>query len=662
MDMLATQYAGERQIIEVPLKKNRTLEVTTGKVAVYSSKKIIISVEMRLIRCIIPLKKNKIRIQYATFANFGKGVMMMRKYFDCDLEKPKMPALNLCHFIQTEYEKMALYSKNEHGLLKMRGSEQIVMVFENIKTKKGTGRLYITNIGVILETKKGVTFEVPYSIITLVTESKKDMIRILWTEAKSKYSFDFQLPGKTDKNIVLSVIKDELVRWRETEGMAFLNVERKFRNLSYDELYNLENSKNPEFNAYLQEHVRHTFGYYSQGFAFLDRASILSCKLAGISPDMISHISDVEAKQRKELQVRSEAWVKTKIEIDRLQDQIDSLEKKCQNADEFKKLQKDKDYLHLKESIQKTTDSDPSFLDTQLLLDENNIASLCSYDKKSAIIYDQWCKNVSLENFTDEYDDAWIRYLLEKTNTKQGHDPIFKNSVTYDELQEALKKRDRSRTTLANFAAPENISSENVYNNCWHDTAHKMWYVQNDSLDQRLQNRADSDPDHSQSTIGRRVWGFAEDQVEMFCGLPAIKMKCKRDADKLVHVAFDRTTGHEILDMYYSVIYFLLPILEEKDVTEEIVDKRGLLTFDATEMTHVVAPDGSAKRFTPKMLKLYCDKFGLADISLGERVRRALAHIEICISFDARTPLSSDVAKKPMAKNVILRPYQNFIK
>ena len=105
-----------------------------------------------------------------------------------------------------------------------------------------------------------------------------------------------------------------------------------------------------------------------------------------------------------------------------------------------------------------------------------------------------------------------MNYLLEQLNCEHGKVETFGGTVTFDKLQDEMKIRDRNIVTLSSFVAPENIPSEDVYNNAWHDRKNKIWYVYDDNLDERLQNQAISDPDHSQGMIGRRVWGFGSRQ------------------------------------------------------------------------------------------------------------------------------------------------------
>ncbi len=641
--MLARQE-NERSIIEIPLKKEKTMEVTNLKLSVFDSKNIKLSIPIQNIRSISPLKKDKIRIQYhekiqnATYQNVFK-----RKYIDYSLDKPTISALQLCHKIKTDHEKLNTWGKNEHGLLIMQPQEHVVVTFDDVNTSKGKGLLYVTNVGLALETSEGIIFDVSYEQFLLVTDHKKDSIRVIWKDFEDqpdfmKHSFDFKLSKKLDRSTASSLIKSEFSQYRKKTGYDFIQLEKKYGNLSHEELYNLRKTDNPEFTKYISLHVPHTYGYNAIKFSQLEGGDIIACKLAGLDVDIIKNISEEEKTQRKEANQHYDYYNKIQKEIKLHKDELERLEKTCNSADEFKKMKNSKEYKTVQKSIDELYQNNPEIENHDEFMNIIIGNALTSSDKKTKIIYDEWCKKYPLENFTDDYDDKWIHYLLEKLNTVQGHDPISSTLLTYDKLYEELKVRDRNRMTLSNFAAPDGIPAEHIWNNCWYDEKYKIYYVQDDNLSEKLQDKADSDPDHSQTMIGRRVWGFAEDQITMFCGFPSVKVDTP-NKDHLSQVTIERKTGKLITYNVSKIRNFILPVLRDEDINDEMAEKFGALSYRTTEIQCCIEPCGDFAWLTPKMLKLYGKRFNFAEIPINERVRRAIYAVECDGRFNVQASL-----------------------
>ena len=203
-----------------------------------------------------------------------------------------------------------------------------------------------------------------------------------------------------------------------------------------------------------------------------------------------------------------------------------------------------------------------------------------------------------LQNFTDWYDDKWITYLLEKLNTPQGHDTVNPGAtLTHDLLSDELKDRNRNRTTLSNFAAPEDIPPEDVWNNCWYDKRHKMYYVADDNMTENLSNHANSDPDHSQTMMGRRVWGFAEVQVDMFCGFPSIKHDTGYDSDEYYDITTVRSTG-EILRVS--------PNVQDKKLYSTNPQRRGHYREDGSKIWQFDLQDSRNESSSKIQRNIFC--------------------------------------------------------
>ena len=424
----------------------------------------------------------------------------------------------------------------------------------------------------------------------------------------------------------------------DLQHWEFVQLQKKFGELSYDELYNLITIENPDYIKYINLHVEHTFGFHALEFSRFDFDIIQSCKLAGFDIDVIKDISAEELQYRKEAQEYEVQFKKLYIKAKMYKDELEILEKTCQSADDFKKLHKSKEYTKLQEMI-KEIESNPILADADERVAVFGGKAMQASDRRVRKIYDEWCKNNPLQEFADEYDYKWISYLLQKLNTTQGHKPLGFSKLSYDILQEELNVMDRNKTTLANFSAPDGIPQEHIWNNCWYDESHKIYYTQDDNLDEGLQNKADSDPDHSQTMTGRRVWGFAEDQVEMFCGFPSVKVDSGDDDEDDFPVTYVRDTGKPLTEKIYRIRNLILPILREADMNEEMAEKSGSLAYQATEIKCSIKPSGSFGWLTPRLLKLYGDRFGYATIPINERVRRALFSVECDMTFDDQAPL-----------------------
>ncbi len=645
-DSMLARQEHEIEIATIPLKKTQTLEITNIKLSVHNSKKIIMSIPMSNVRSISPLKKDKIRIQFYEPKVLSNGVTIhKRKYSDYKLDKNEYSANHICRKIQKEHERLNTRTTNQYGFLMVHGWEHIVSVYHDIKTNKGTGLFYVTNAGLALETDEGIVFDVPYEHVLLVTNHKKK-VRILWREpwnSQNNFYFDFQMNGKTDSNVVRTQINDAFASYRKKFRHEFIELEKKYSKLSYDEMFNLIKTRNPEFSNYLKLHVRHTFGYSAPTFADYDYRKIISCKLAGINLDTIKNIPEEEAMYRKESLDFFTKLTEFNKKHKELYDIKVEMESQCDDKDSFVELQKTKKYKEISQAID-SLESNPDIpsLDTINDFEDkkaiHNARALRASDAKSLLTYKKWIQNIPLIDCTDEYDDSWMNYLLEKLNCEHGKIATFGSSLTFDELKDEMKIRDRNVVTLSSFVSPENIPAEDIYNNCWHDKAKKIWYVYDDNLSERLQNQTISDPDHSQGMIGRRVWGFSEDQVVMFDGFPSIVLKGSAvEEDILEPVTVSRDTGKRIEFLQKEMRHFIIPILKEKDITSELIDKFGSFSLQTEALLYSIESSGGRNWMTPQMYKFWIKKHNLAEIPINEKVRRAFFVSKTGGWFDAKS-------------------------
>jgi len=646
-NMLAPQE-NEREIITLPLKKKQTLEITNIKLSIHDSKKIKMSVLMINVRSITPIKKDRIRVQFyepkeIMYRGQYVKTRFNRKYIDLTLEEKDFSANHICRKIQKEFERPSEKITNQYGFFMMQNWESIVAVYHNIKTNKGMGMLYVTNLGLALETDEGIVFDVPYEHILLITDHKKK-VRVLWKEpwnSLNNFHFDFEMNKKIDSNVVRVQINQAFASYRKKIGHEFIILEQKYGELEYDEMFNLLHTRNPEFEKYLKLHVKHTFGYTAPKFDYYDFKNIMCCKLAGFDLDIIKDISEEESVQRKESLDFYTQLSKYNEKQKELYDVQLKMESQCDGKDDFVTLQKSEKYINIIQALDDLKNNpDISTLDTINDFDDVDCIhvsnALKAYDARTMNLYKKWISDIPLIDCIDEYDDSWMNYLLEKLNCEHGKIETFGSTVTVDQLKDEMKIRDRNIVTLSSFVAPDDIPDEDIYNNCWHDKEHKIWYVYDDNLSERLQNQAISDPDHSQGMIGRRVWGFSEDQVVMFEGFPSIMLPCNQEEDLEFTVTCSRETGRNITYITTKTRHFILPILKENNITSELMDKFGTFVLQTEAMLYSIGAEGSRKYMTSQMHQFWIKKYNLAKIPINERVRRSLFASKICGWFSAQ--------------------------
>jgi len=456
-------------------------------------------------------------------------------------------------------------------------------------------------------------FLISYDKIKLFTRIKNNKIRIVWEEHGTmfkEFKFDFTIDKKLNRDGVMKMLNDAFQGYRKKTGFRFVQLEQKFSKITPDEMYTLATSENPEFEEYLKLHISHTFGFKSHWFAKDDKEITCACKITGIPIDLIKDIPDDEMQQRRNALEYEVKYLKYLDSLKTHTDELDRMEKQCSNVSDLKKTQNTKEYVEISKAIEQLKEENSDCVDLEKSSQKFVLASLLAYDRRVAIIYKEWKKNNLPGNFKDEYGDAWIEYMLEKLNNSKGKNPIIGSGPDYDSLQNDIKKRDRNKATLDMFLKPENIPEKDIYNNCWYDETVKIWYVFNDNLDDTLQQVAISDPDHSQRMCGRRAWGFSDDMVEKYCGFPAVKVKI-REKEDLRYVTTDRTTGKDIKVPLPTHSYRILPILKEEDITQEMVEKRGLYAYDIAGFRFSCGSDGTIESMTPKMYDLYHKRFGM---------------------------------------------------
>lgn len=77
-------------------------------------------------------------------------------------------------------------------MISLKNGETITKSFD-AKSKLGNGILYITNLGIVFETKaKGLILELPFAILRTFEAKKKNTLLLCWDEPDNSHRFSFE--------------------------------------------------------------------------------------------------------------------------------------------------------------------------------------------------------------------------------------------------------------------------------------------------------------------------------------------------------------------------------------------------------------------------------------------------------------------------------------
>ncbi len=77
-------------------------------------------------------------------------------------------------------------------MISLKNGETITKSFD-VKSKLGNGILYITNSGIVFETKsKGLILELPFTILRTFEAKKKNILILSWDEPDKSQRFSFE--------------------------------------------------------------------------------------------------------------------------------------------------------------------------------------------------------------------------------------------------------------------------------------------------------------------------------------------------------------------------------------------------------------------------------------------------------------------------------------
>ncbi len=626
-------------IMKIPLK-DHTLEITGKDIQVYNSERILLIVRMRDIKAITPREENSICIYYDKIG--CHPFRPDRKIYELDKSQPS--SLQVCRQILNKLANIGLVQKNEKGLLCIKHNEEILGVFPNVRIHKNFGVLYITSLRIVHETDIGVLMDMDYYDMVHVREQSENTIEIIWEHDVSSlkdpiFSSKITMSSKSDRKVAYLRITRHIAGV-DSVNKIFYKLDKDFGSLDCDKIYDLARNSDKDFDKYIFILSLLSCGYVSDDFTDHEKDLILACKLLEFDEKLVMTMTNEEVRQRNfstRYEYFSDRIVK---EFDLDEDNILDYVERCLKSDQTPdQTQRDIQSRH------------SEMMNAIRLTNKIYAESLRYYDKRVMILYKEWCKSNPLQNFTDEYGNEWVNYLLNKLDTPKGHHPIGDYYPSYHNLKSMLEIRDKSRYTLTNFSAPDHIEPRDIYNNCWYDKQHEMWYVQDSDLGYILQNIADSNPDRSEAMVGRRVWGFKKDRVNMFCGFPSVLQESIYK-EKAITITSSRVTGQTMRRLFSDTLNYILPILRDSDIIPEMEIKYGSMFYKTSELKYIINPLGDYDILTPQMAKFKNKRYDFADIPLNERVRRALFVLETGLRFNPHAPLEPSTIKVP-------NPYPN---
>jgi len=137
-------------------------------------------------------------------------------------------------------------------------------------------------------------------------------------------------------------------------------------------------------------------------------------------------------------------------------------------------------------------------------------------------IYDEWKKNIPLQDFTDDVDFSWLQYCLENVPYTTKDMAFFTNAK--DDIRASLARSDGVKKSLESFRVPDEIPPEDIFSSdCWHDKKKKMWFSRCELAEKAVSVATISNDDAARKW-GYFALGFDESLVELKHGIPAISI------------------------------------------------------------------------------------------------------------------------------------------
>ncbi len=552
--------------------------------------------------------------------------------------------LQVCNKIYDEFIRLGAIRRNDKGSLFIKSNEHVIAIFPNINAGGKYGQLYITDLRIAHETKNGVSGEMYYKQMISIRKPKEKKLIIDWGPHSAAligftFSYNLNLENNTERDSLYTIIKEQLTDRDPLLKSKFTKLDSYYASIDSDAIYDLAKNGDVDLYDYLLTHSRFTFGPICPEFSRAEKELMLACKLHKWDINMISILTQKEVFARN--------FARKYQQILNVMSKISKHEEKIRESKRSglrrssRKIEQDPEYRRLKREETLINNGIIPIV-PEHCTNRIRASAMIYYDKRVMMLYKEWCKDNKTKKFENEYDDKWILYLLKELDTPRRREPLDMRCVCINDLQNSLTLRNKNRETLANFSAPDNIDERYIHNNCWYDGKKGIWFVQDDNLHNSMQKVADFNPEQSKAMTGTSAWGFKNENIKMFCGFPSIVIKTN-SRDMPIVLSSSRKSGQLVRRWIYADTHYLLPILREDDINVQMEVEYGKLHYRSDTIQYVISPAGYVTRMTPKMAQLANDRYEHSDISISERVRRAIFSVDTGLFFNPQdTALSRE--------------------
>ena len=454
--------------VEIPLK-GYTLEVTRKFFRIYKDKKASLRIPSHDVRAVAPVEPNSIRIYYY-------GDNLPYKSYVCNIAEHQLgkyapSPVELCRKLSKEFIKKreTIKTKTKRGRgrgrprsdtetvkqevfklkrcwLYLLPDECIVQVCKNVRIDNEKGLLCITNNALVYETDDGISMDLSLALVLYIKNLEKNIIRVYWDRNLSEINepiryFDIIISKRDDRDAISLLMKEQFTS-TESEH-SFAELDKYYSGMRRDKLINLYMNKDKDLDDYLEKYSKVIFGDLKRNSFDYNKELIMACKSQRLEISLISEMTDEELVQR--------IYAKRFFELgDYYTENIKSYRYFIKNIDQNRWAKE------LLKKIPEIKKNSPEIISPVPFFNKTNSEFLRFYDKRVEILYKEWCKKESLEDFTDEYDDKWIKYILKRLDVLQKHSLLDATKDNIKTLKSDVRKRNRNRKTLANFRAPKN--------------------------------------------------------------------------------------------------------------------------------------------------------------------------------------------------------------
>ncbi len=227
--------------------------------------------------------------------------------------------------------------------------------------------------------------------------------------------------------------------------------------------------------------------------------------------------------------------------------------------------------------------------------------------RRAARAYGAWAAGgggrgaaVPLPPFEDPYDYSWMQYLID--NLSRTADELVRIRLGLDAtmtgmLREARARSQEARARIAGAAVPPSAPRGGVRGDAWHMPDDRLWFTANTLEAVAESPLAAAGPDECERLHGVRATAFAERDVSVRHGLPAV-----RDAE--------------------AGLWALLPTVPDSSITRGMVAdmERGELDYSCAEAEACITNEGLLCEYTHAEYSIICGS-GAPDMPAGSEAR-----------------------------------------